>query len=251
MTKKYSRQVGIIDPRNLTDSIIVVGSGSVGSWTTLCLSKMGCPKIRVVDFDKVEIENTAAQIYSKKDIGSYKVDALSEYIKEMTGTKIETCNKRWEELSEKEKTANIVISAVDDIDVRRTIWTDIKTNPYIDLFVDGRMAKELIRVFMIPMAVKSAMDYYENSLKPKEAIEPIPCSERAVVFNVFVVAGLIADAVAQWTNKTLEGKKLEVIFDLSNMSTVDRQIEFMQAGAVSLTEYQSQVLSNPLLLVSP
>lgn len=247
MTKKYSRQTGIINPKKLTDSIIVVGVGAVGSWTVLALAKMGCKKIKVVDFDKVELQNTASQIYSKKDIGRYKVDSLSGYIKEMTGIKIETYNKRWEELTDKEKTNNIVISAVDDIDVRKVIWADIKSNPEVDFLIDGRMAKELIRIFMVLLSNKSSMDYYEKTLKPKENIARIPCSERAVVFNVFVVAGLIADMVAQWTNKTLEGKRSEIIFDLANMSTLGGEMyTFGTSNALTINDIETSIENSGL-----
>ncbi|MBO7692667.1 MAG: ThiF family adenylyltransferase [Methanobrevibacter sp.] len=33
-------------------------------------------KIKVVDFDSVEIENTGSQFYTEKDIGKLKVEAL-------------------------------------------------------------------------------------------------------------------------------------------------------------------------------
>lgn len=217
METKYSRQLGIINPKNFTSPLSIIGVGSIGSWATLALSKVGCPKIKVIDFDKVEAINTATQLYSQGDIGKYKVNALASHIENLTGTEIETYPKRWEDLSDKERISEIMVVTVDSMEIRQLIWDDIRSNPDVEFLVDGRMGGELIRLFTIPLTSAEAMDYYAAKLRPKE-IEPIPCSERAVAFNGFTMAGLITASVAHWAKE--EVGKPEFVFDLSTFNYI-------------------------------
>ena len=53
----FDRQYQIFNPKEQKLNIIVVGCGSIGSFVTLNLAKLGFEKITVLDFDKVEKEN--------------------------------------------------------------------------------------------------------------------------------------------------------------------------------------------------
>jgi len=214
MSEKYSRQIGIINPKKLKTPITIVGVGSVGSWTALALAKIGCRNIKVIDFDTVEDVNTATQLYSEKDIGEPKVVALAGHISELTGVSIVVRFSRWEELEDEERISPIIIVAVDSMEARQMIWEDIRINPDVEFLIDGRMGGELIRLFTIPLESESAIEYYKAKLTPKE-VEPIPCSERAVAFNGFTMAGFIAAAVAHWAKGDIKGMKPELIFDLA------------------------------------
>jgi len=45
---------------------------------------MGCENITLVDYDEVELHNTASQFYKTSDIGKLKVEALKDNILDFT-----------------------------------------------------------------------------------------------------------------------------------------------------------------------
>ena len=75
--------------------VCIVWAGWIGSNSAYCLAKQWIENIKVIDFDKVEIENTGSQFYTEKHIGEYKVEALQKQIEEQTGVKIDTVKTKY------------------------------------------------------------------------------------------------------------------------------------------------------------
>lgn len=87
----FLRQVEVLDAWNRTEldplsfqerlkraSVLVVGAGGMGSNLASLLTSTGVGHLCCVDDDRVEARNLARQsLYSWKDIGQYKVDALA------------------------------------------------------------------------------------------------------------------------------------------------------------------------------
>lgn len=91
----YLRQIEILNPRDFgTRKVTVVGAGATGSFVVSLLAQMGIGNISVWDFDVVEEHNLPNQIYTIKQIGKSKVEALKELIKEKSGFDIEIHNER-------------------------------------------------------------------------------------------------------------------------------------------------------------
>lgn len=64
--------------------ICVIGVGGVGCHSLYGFAAMGIGKITAVDFDKVELSNTARQmLYWESDIGRYKVDVAKEKLEKI------------------------------------------------------------------------------------------------------------------------------------------------------------------------
>lgn len=62
--------------------VMIVGLGAVGTWVSQSLLMDGVQNFILVDPDKVEISNLHRQIgFTEKSIGTFKVDAFSEYLK--------------------------------------------------------------------------------------------------------------------------------------------------------------------------
>lgn len=212
----YIRQMGLIDPTQLSKRILVVGAGSIGSWTTLALLKLGCYKVAVLDFDVVEEHNAGSQVYTSLDEGKTKLDALEFRLTGLTELKPLYIDNQLEEDNAKEllEPFDIVIGAIDNIEGRKLMFDSLKgTNK---LYIDGRMAGNAIEIYTIPMNDPEKVKLYESTLFSNDEAIHIPCSERSVVYNCFVVAGLIADIVAQASNgDTLPA---ELIVDLRNLT---------------------------------
>lgn len=210
----FNRQLGIIHPDKLKMPILIVGAGSIGGWTALALSKLGCQDITVMDFDTVEEHNAGSQVYVSADEELPKVEALQNRLRFLTEYPIKTVNARWTPdvpLADYE----IVIAAVDNITVRTEMFKKIMQG-HDGLFIDARMAANSIEIFTVNPEDEADINAYLQTLFAEEDTLPIPCSERSVVYNVFVVAGLITDIVAKRANQ-LELPR-ELIVDLYNFT---------------------------------
>jgi hypothetical protein len=186
-----NRQHGIIELRHLTLPISVIGAGSIGSFTAFALAKMGCSNLRIFDPDKVAKHNVGCQLYGEANVGSLKVEVLKPLIEYHAGVEPVVYAHRW--VSNKENPAEIIICAVDSMAVRREIWKSIKADHNVTHYIDARMGGELMRVFTVDMTLAAEITQYEKTLTVKPA--RIACSERSIVYNVFIIAGLITNQV--------------------------------------------------------
>lgn len=212
----YTRQSGIIDATKLTQKILIVGAGSVGGWTALALGKLGCSSITVMDFDTVELHNVGPQIYKVIDEDSKKVEALQERLGFLLENPIEVIDAKWTPQFDMSD-YDIVIVAVDNITNRREIFEKLqKVNDNTHLVIDARMASYGIEIYTYDPFLVDTCKAYQDTLFEESETREIPCSERSVVFNVFVVAGMIADIIAQWTNTGESPRELTI--DLRNFT---------------------------------
>ena len=128
----FLRQTGIIHPDKLQMPILIVGAGSIGTWTALALSKLGCSNVTVMDGDTIEEHNAGSQIYKASEEGQDKVIALLDKLRILTDTPIHVIASHWtpkkpehiEELNKYE----IIIAAVDNITTRTELFQHIKEN---------------------------------------------------------------------------------------------------------------------------
>lgn len=208
----YTRQIGLIDPEKLTQKIAIIGAGGIGSWTTLALLKMGCQHISVFDFDKVEEHNIGSQLYGIGDIGKTKVQAVIDRLQSLTELLPTVIEKELtpENIAETLSDFDIVISAVDSIDVRRDLYSHLPSS--VKWFIDGRMAGNAIEIYTINNPTD--MEFYDTTLFKDTDSLPVACSASSVIYNTFVISGLIADIISQITNEKVPPK--ELVIDLTN-----------------------------------
>ncbi len=60
--------------------IAIAGAGGIGSHTAVALARAGVGHIKIVDFDVVDSTNPSRQIYTARDIGRLKVEALRDFL---------------------------------------------------------------------------------------------------------------------------------------------------------------------------
>lgn len=170
--------------------ITIVGAGGIGSPLTVQLAKMGFDRIKVFDGDEVDEVNLSSQLYRTKDIGKKKVFALAEIVKDFADVDVLTMDKRTDG---KDMDTNLLILAVDDIDVRK----EIVSNAKFDYLIDGRMAAQTFSVFSFPEVLK---DEYMKTIFPKEEAVQLPCSGKAICYNTFGCSSFIANMVKRLNN---------------------------------------------------
>ncbi|MCX7884851.1 MAG: sulfur carrier protein ThiS adenylyltransferase ThiF [Caloramator sp.] len=105
-------------------SITIVGCGGLGSNISKILIRTGFENLTLIDFDYVEEKNLIRQDYCKCHIGMLKTQALKENLLQINEkSNLEIINIK---INEKNidilKSADIVVEAVDDVHIKRTIF---------------------------------------------------------------------------------------------------------------------------------
>jgi len=208
---RFLRQQDICPPEKLQFPITVIGAGAIGSATVLTLAKMGCSNITVWDDDVLEEVNVPSQMCKPSCVGSPKVEALKELVRDLTETEIIVRNKRYRG----QRLEGVVIAAVDNMGTRQLIWDKVRLRPAVSLLIDPRMGAEFARIYCIkPSDPDDAALYSQNSYAGTES-ERLPCSGRAIVYCPTVVAGVLAAAIKKHAMAIPPSR--EVLLDLGSM----------------------------------
>lgn len=194
-TDHLTRQMELIPLECLGTQITIIGAGAIGSFTALALAKMGFGNITVWDNDKIEVENMNCQFYRFSDIGRNKAEALRDLILMFTGITIQAVPARYEA----GLFPGVVISAVDNMAVRKTIWMNhVNRSPMTKIILDPRMGAESALLFaMSPMEPKD-QKAYSNSLYTDEAAVQERCTAKATMYTACMLSGLVAQVAKDY-----------------------------------------------------
>ena len=177
--------------------VLIGGAGGIGSWLTLFLTRAGF-QCHVYDFDILEAINMAGQCFRYSDIGSPKVDALANVVKELCSSAIFTYN---EAVDNDTMTNNIVLTAFDNIKARRIMfesWVNGYGTDPTAIFIDGRLMAEQKTIFCVRGGDPDAIDRYLNQHLPDDTnIPDAPCTFKQVSHNAAAIA---AEMTAYLTN---------------------------------------------------
>ena len=194
----YTRQEGILDPKLLKDRrVTVIGTGAVGSFTALTISKMGVKRVWLYDIDGVSAHNLPNQFFRKQDIGQFKVDALTDILNQFSDTDVRPTNKLYKSQPLKE----IVVVATDSMSSRKLVWEQFKTQDSARVLIEARMGAELGQIYMIqkqpfPWRVSPKdLKFYEDRLYSDEEAKELPCTARSIIYNVLMLSSLICRAL--------------------------------------------------------
>lgn len=210
MRISYLRQLDIIDPGKFRGKIRIIGAGAVGSPTAIILAKMGFKRFVLMDDDTVESHNLPNQFYPAEAVGILKVEALAiqmlqfnPEVEVKTITEKFTDDFQWQKSPSRE----IVIVTTDTLKSRACIWSRCKNKPHIEIYLDARMAAEQFEVHIVRPCNADKIKQYEATLyqvitsdsgRDRRALRKpveLPCTARAIAYNTFVLAGLIAHEV--------------------------------------------------------
>lgn len=194
MDERRMRQTDLVSEDILSVPIVIVGAGGIGSLTTLAFAKVGFHDLHVWDFDKVETHNLANQFYRLRDVGQYKCDALKSIIEEFEGIKIENYCIRFDAHSHIPQNA-IVVMAVDSMSARKEIYEYVamKSTSMPRLIIDGRMGGNQLEVYTCNLFDRADRRMYNNSLCTDAEAADIPCTQKAVMYNVLSIASWIVN----------------------------------------------------------
>ena len=184
------------------NKIMVVGAGSLGSFTTLHIAEMAgfLPyRLSVCDHDKVERHNLFNQLYRESDIGRYKVDALLDIIRYLTGIMIKPHPFKvgrpplWADLH------GIVIVLVDNMEARKEIFESCMNQADIPFYIEARSGLEGALVYAFDPRDPDFTERYQKTLYTTESAIQAPCAEQRTIPTLWLVAATICRILAQFT----------------------------------------------------
>lgn len=210
----HRRQLDILDPRLFQYPITLIGCGGIGSPTAILLAKVGCPNLTIIDPDEVEAHNLPNQFFPLSAAGKPKVFALRDAIGEFSDCCKVTAVP--EAFASHHSLSGIVISGVDTMKTRNEIWSKVRWNTAVPLFLDGRLGGEVLQVYTIKPCQLEDTELYENNLFPDEEAAELPCTARAVMYVGFAIAAVIVAQLKKW----LKGESYHriVSFDFPTMT---------------------------------
>ena len=187
-----SKSYDFFNPNADDARIHIIGCGSVGSTLAENLARCGITKFTLWDFDKVEAHNICNQMFTEKDVGKLKVDAVKDILSDInpeTTKDIKLKPKGWQG----ETLSGYIFLAVDSIDIRRDFVEKHFSNPYIKAIFDFRTALESAQHYA---ADWSDLVQKENLLKSmqfshEEAKEETPVSACGVTLGVATTVRLV------------------------------------------------------------
>ena len=214
---EFTRQAGLVNREVLASPLCLVGAGAIGSFTALILAKMGYQgPMEIWDDDLVEAHNLPNQFYPQESIGQDKVAVLRQMIAQFTGKEVQPVIGKCQDPTAGHE---VLVLAVDSMDERIRLYQSAKTRGYRWVF-DGRMGGETMRLYTAHLEKPSDVELYESMLYPSSEATPIPCTERTVIYNVAVVAGLLANQIKRALMH--QAYKREIIFNLASLTLMTR-----------------------------
>ena len=174
------------------ETVTVIGCGAVGGWSAFLMAKLGVSKIRLIDFDKVAIENVGAQFFGVRDIGRPKVEALRDRIVTELGADAPSVSVR-DEKWQGQPLSGIIIAAVDCIDTRKEIFE--KCRMTASWLIDARMLAESFDLHIIQLSDAKAVEQYGKTFFSKSDAPAIPCTSKATSYCGAMIGALITERI--------------------------------------------------------
>lgn len=211
----FKRGTGFFNPEEHPNaSATFVGVGGIGSFAATAVSKLGVPNITLIDPDTVEVHNAPNQFHRITDAGEPKVAALAAQIEGHIGTKAKGFQARigeqgWERdgMGSLPGDLNgVVVSGFDSMDARQKLWDQkLKMNPQVSLYVDGRIAGELILLYALCPYDLAAIEKYEATLHSDDEAEEAVCTERGLIDVGFTIGALVSRIVRRhFANESID-----------------------------------------------
>lgn len=199
-SSQFRRQSGLLNVEEIQQlTVMLVGTGSLGSFSALMLAKLGVENFILIDPDQVEEHNLPMQFYKKSQLGEHKAQALRDLLGEFEGVNAIAITDKFSRVQLRHSDVNVLISAVDNMKTRKQIWNAFKRER-VDLFIDVRAGGNVSEVYTVKKDDNKAYEFYENNLFDDKEGQNLPCTERMTTYTAGIIGSLTASTVAQYVN---------------------------------------------------
>lgn len=181
-------------------TVILAGIGGIGSYVVFLLARMKPASMFIYDDDSVEAVNMSGQLYSQSDIGTYKVSAIADMVKNYADyNSVFAINEKFTYECE---SSDIMICGFDNMGARQIFfakWVEhVNSKPEEErkncLFIDGRLAAEEFQVLCIRGDDEFNINRYKNEFlfSDAEADETV-CSYKQTTFCANMIASYMVN----------------------------------------------------------
>jgi molybdopterin/thiamine biosynthesis adenylyltransferase len=215
---RFLRQQDVVDAEKLANlQVTLIGLGSIGSVTGLYLAKMGVCNLTCFDADLVDTHNVANQAYGMSDVGLLKADAFANLVELQTGVLPNTIGMQFDG----RQLSGVVISAVDSMKSRETIWRHIREQPNVELYLDARMGLETLIVHAVRPQIKADRVEYTRSLVPDDQALQEPCTARTICYTPLMAGSIVCSLVKRYVCD--ESVPARIVLDLATLTLLAGQ----------------------------
>ena len=199
MTQKFDRfKAAPWFVEGVRTPVLIGGAGGIGSWLTLLLNRAGF-ETHVFDFDRLEPVNMAGQLFMHKSIGKFKVEALTEVVREIAQEEI---IPYIDTVTKESMTNDIVFSAFDNMKARRDMFEswlrDNSGNPKA-IFIDGRLTLEQMTIFCVRAINNTEIEEYEKVwLFDDSKVPELNCTAKQTSHAAAMIAGHMVTHFTNW-----------------------------------------------------
>jgi len=173
-------------------SFTIVGAGGLGAPCALALAKMGVKQMDIWDPDVINEENMGPQMYGRRQLGQFKVDALKNFLRgQAEWCKVTVHKDLYTE--ESSNTSDVVIVALDSLRARKGVWSTIDPD-VCQLYIDPRMGAEVLNV--ISVVPKEDSDWYPETLEGDPVVAK--CTEKSTFHCGLIGGAMAAREVKAW-----------------------------------------------------
>ena len=197
-----SKSYEFFRPEDCNDRIHIIGCGAIGSTVAENLARLGLTKISLYDFDVVEDKNIANQMFTTKDLGRPKVEAVADMICRINPDikqDLRVYPMGWKN----HHLSGYVFLCVDNIDLRREIATSCVGNQFIRGIFDYRMGLTSAQHYAADWKDDNLVRVFLNSMQfsHEEAMQETPVSACNQVLSVApTVRTIVALGVSNFMN---------------------------------------------------
>ena len=225
LSARYVRQRDIIPADRLADmTVTVIGVGAVGRQVALQLAAIGVPRLQLVDFDHVEVENLAPQAYFESDLGQLKVEATADLARQINSDlDVQVVPERFRRSLD---VGDSLFDCVDAIETRRHIWQAVRDQ--VRFYADTRMSAEVVRVLIATDV--AGREHYPTTLFSAGEAHGGTCTAKSTIYTANIAAGLAVGQFTKWlrgfpvdADVTLNILTCELTCDVLSVNTVEVQ----------------------------
>lgn len=190
--------------------IIVAGIGGIGSNVAFQLARMIPANLTLYDDDTVEMINMAGQLFSSKDIGEAKVNAIANMIYNYTSMRqVFTIKDKF--TSDKEA-GDIMICGFDNMRARATFFSSwvghLKDKTEEErkkcLYLDGRLSIDTLQILCITGDDQYNIDRYKKEFLFSDSMaDATVCSMKQTTYLACMIGSLMVNLFTNFIANTL------------------------------------------------
>lgn len=211
-------------------TVTLAGCGGIGSWLALLLARTNIGYLRLYDDDKVETGNLSGQLFSRDDVGDFKVWAVTTIIRDFSDYyRINTFERRF---CSSDEVSDVMMCGFDNMQARKTYfraWENhlLEVSDKSEcLYVDGKLSAECLQVYCIQGDDELAIQYYEeHCLFSDEEADATVCSYKQTSFMTNMIAGMMVNVFVNWCANLAGGFRPVPIFTEYDAVTMQMKIK--------------------------